>query len=85
MSVSSLKISYLCRRQSTTSLLTLTLCLGLLVAPEQAAAQIVPVCDRTPEVRDEIVRLVQGVRDCADVTKANLGACAAEIDLLRKR
>ena len=32
----------------------------------------VPVCDRTPEVRAEIVRLVPGVSDCADVTEAHL-------------
>ena len=33
-------------------------------------AQITPVCDRTPEVRDEIVKLVPGVSNCADVTEA---------------
>ena len=41
---------------------------------EEATAQIVPVCDRTPEVRDEIVRLVPEIDDCADVTEAHLAA-----------
>ena len=33
---------------------------------------VTPVCDRTPEVRDVIVRAVPGVNDCADVTAAHL-------------
>ena len=33
-----------------------------------------PVCDRTPQVRDEIVRVVQGVSTCGDVTEAHLAA-----------
>ena len=32
-----------------------------------AAAQITPVCERTPEVRDEIVRLVPNKNDCAEI------------------
>ena len=72
MSVHSPKTSHLCRRRARGSLLTVTLSLGLLAASEPATAQIVPVCDRTPEVRDEIVRLVSGVKDCADVTEAHL-------------
>ena len=47
-------------------------------AAESAAAQIVPVCDRTAEVRDEIVRLVPGINDCADVTEAHLAAIEGE-------
>ena len=33
-----------------------------------------PVCDRTPQVRDEIVRVVQGVSTCGDVTEAHLAS-----------
>ena len=74
MSVHSPKISHLSRQRSATSLLTVTLSLGLLGAPEPATAQIVPVCDRTQLVRDEIVKLVPEVSDCADVTEAHLAA-----------
>ncbi len=31
-----------------------------------------PVCDRTPQVRDEIVRVIPGVSDCRNVTEAHL-------------
>ena len=72
MSVHSPKTSHLSRQRSMTPLRTLVLSLGLLAASEPAAAQIVPVCDRTPEVRDEIVKLVPEVSDCADVTEAHL-------------
>ena len=68
------KTSHLCRQQARSSLLTVILSFGLLGAPEPAAAQIVPVCDRTPEVRDEIVKLVPEAGDCADVTEAHLAA-----------
>ena len=33
-----------------------------------------PVCDRTPQVRDAIVRVVQGVSTCGDVTEAHLAS-----------
>ena len=33
-----------------------------------------PACDRTPQVRDEIVRVVQGVSTCGDVTEAHLAS-----------
>ena len=59
-------------RHSTTSLRVLVLSLGLLATPAAATAEIVPVCDRTPEVRDEIVKLVPEVSDCADVTESHL-------------
>ncbi len=72
MSVPTPKTSHLFRQRSMSSLLTVTLSLGLLAASAPATAQIVPVCDRTPEVRAEIVRLVPGVSDCADVTEAHL-------------
>ena len=58
----------------------LTAALGtilLLAAPVPATAQmpeVTPVCDRTPEVRDEIVRRIRGVSDCADVTEEHLAA-----------
>ena len=74
MSVHFPKIPHLWPQRSRGSLVTIALSLGLLAAPEPAAAQIVPVCDRTPEVRDEIVKLVPEVSDCADVTEAHLAA-----------
>ncbi|MDE2927995.1 MAG: leucine-rich repeat domain-containing protein [Acidobacteriota bacterium] len=78
MSVDFPKITHHCRQRFTGSLLTLTLSLALLATPEQAGAQIVAVCDRTPEVRDEIVKLVPEVSDCADVTEAHLAAIEGE-------
>ena len=59
-------------KKSLSSLLTAILAVGLLVAPESTMAQITPVCDRSPDVRDEIVKRVPGVSDCADVTEADL-------------
>ena len=52
----------------------------LLVASTQAApapavaqtAPVTPVCDRSPDIRDEIVKRVPGVSDCADVTAEHL-------------
>ena len=81
MSVHTPKTSHLCRQRSRGSLLTVTLSLGLLAASEPAAAQIVPVCDRTPEVRDEIVKLVPDVSDCTDVTEAHLATIEGVLDL----
>ena len=78
MSIHFPKPSHLCRLRSRGSLLTVTLSLGLLAAPAPAMAQIVPVCDRTPDVRAEIVRLVPGVSGCADVTEAHLAAIEGE-------
>ena len=74
MSVHSPKDSYLCRQRTATSLLTVTFSLGLLATIENATARIVPVCDRTPEVRDEIVKLVPEVDDCGAVTAVHLAA-----------
>ena len=74
MSVYSLKTPYHCRQRPTASLLAATLSLGLLVTIEPLMAQFVPVCDRTPAVRDEIVKLVPEIDDCADVTKTHLAA-----------
>ena len=45
---------------------------GLLGAPQFAMAQITPVCERTPDMRDEIVKRVPGVSDCANVTAEHL-------------
>ena len=55
------------RWQRSTIFLLIVVLLAIL---EPAMAQITPVCDRTPEVRDEIVKLVPGVSNCADVTEA---------------
>ena len=54
-------------------LLTATLGMMLLAAAETASAQITPVCDRTVQVRDEIVRRAR-VSDCGAVTEAHLEA-----------
>ena len=35
---------------------------------------LTPVCDRTPQVRDEIVAVVPGISTCGDVTEAHLTA-----------
>ncbi len=78
MSVHTPKTSHLCRRRSPTFLPAIALTVGLLVTTKHATAQIVPVCDRTPDVRAEIVRLVPGVSDCADVTEAHLAAIEGE-------
>ena len=56
----------------------------LLAAPVPAMAQmpgVTPVCDRTPEVRDEIVRRIPGVSDCADVTEEHLAAFQGSLSL----
>ncbi len=58
----------------------------LLAAPVPAMAQmpgVTPVCDRTPEVRDEIVRRIPGVSDCADVTEEHLAAFQGSPQSLR--
>ena len=60
-------------------LLTATLGMMLLAAAETASAQITPVCDRTAQVRDEIVRRA-GVSDCNAVTEEHLEAIR-ELDL----
>ena len=79
MSIHSPKTSYPRPQRSTSSLLAVTLV--LLAAPEPATAQIVPVCDRTPAVRDGIVNLVPEVNDCADVTEAHLVEVHGTLDL----
>ena len=81
MSVHTLKIEHPRRLRSTTSMLTVTLGLILLAVPEKATAQIVPVCDRTPEVRDAIVEKVPDVNDCGDVTEAHLAVIKGFLDL----
>ena len=81
MSVHTLKIAQLRRLRSTTLLLTVTLGLVLLAVPEKAMAQIVPVCDRTPEVRDAIVEEIPDVSDCGEVTEAHLAEIDGVIDL----
>ena len=78
MSAPSPKTSHLCRQRARISLFTVTVGFGLMGAAEPAAAQIVPVCDRTAEVREEIVRLVPGIDDCVDVTEAHLAAIEGE-------
>ena len=50
------------------------------VAPSRNTVTIArntAVCDRTEQVRDEIVAAVPGVTDCADVTDAHLAAIAS--------
>ena len=47
------------------------------------AGGITPVCDRTPQVRDEIVAAVSGVSNCRNVTEAHLAAITI-LDLQRK-
>ena len=81
MSVLTLKIAQLRRWRSTTLVLTVTLGLVLLAVPEKASAQIIPVCDRTPEVRDAIVEQIPDVSDCADVTEAHLAEIDGVLDL----
>ena len=81
MSVHTLKIEHPRRLRSTTSMLTVTLGLILLAVPEKAMAQIVPVCDRTPEVRDAIVGKIPDVSDCGDVTEAHLAVIKGFLDL----
>ena len=81
MSVHTLKIAHRCRLRTATSLLTVTLGLVLLAVSEKATAQIVPVCERTPEVRDAIVGKIQAVSDCGDVTEAHLAEIDGVLDL----
>ncbi len=81
MSVLTLKIASLRRWRSTTLVLTVTLALVLLAVPETATGQIVPVCDRTLEVRDVIVEQIPDVSDCADVTEAHLAEIDGVLDL----
>ena len=81
MSLHTLKSAHPCRLRSTTSLLTVTLGLILLAVPEKATAQIVPVCDRTPEVRDAIVEQIPDVSDCVDVTEGHLAEIEGVLDL----
>ena len=81
MSVLTLKIAQLRRWRSTTLVPTVTLGLVLLSVPGKAAAQIVPVCDRTPEVRDVIVEKIPDVSECGDVTEAHLAVITGFLDL----
>ena len=43
---------------------------------------LTPVCDRTPQVRDEIVAAVPSVSDCNDVTEAHLAAITGTLSLI---
>ena len=54
------------------SLLTIML-LAVAVLPALSHAQTVNICDRTPQVRDEIMRAI-GANDCATVTVRQLAA-----------
>ena len=54
---------------------------GALALPSTAEAQITPVCDRTVQVRDEIVDEVSGVSACANVTAAHLAAITSLFSL----
>ena len=58
--------------------------LGILVmaVPKWTMAQITPVCDRTPGVRDAIVKLVPGKNDCADVNEADLAGIEGVLRLV---
>lgn len=66
-------IPQLRRRKSTTLPLAAMLGIFVVAAPKWAMAQqITPVCDRTPGVRDEIVKRVPGKSHCADVDAGDL-------------
>ena len=73
------------QRRPESILLPAALALFLLAAlPVQAVAQangVTPVCERTPRVRDEIVTLIAGVSDCADVTEAHLAGIEEILNL----
>ena len=73
------------QKKSKPFLLKPAVCVALLLAfPALAVAQtnfVTPVCDRTPRVRDEIVRLVSTVSDCTDVTEAHLAEIEEALDL----
>ena len=45
---------------------------------------VLPVCDRTPEVRDAIVGLVPEVSDCSDVTEEHLKSITGVLSLARQ-
>ena len=51
------------------------------VAQALAAIRSLPVCDRTPSVRDAIVGTVEGVTACADVTDEHLPAITGDLSL----
>ena len=72
-------------RRPESNLLPAAWALFLLAAlPVQAVAQangVTPVCERTPRVRDEIVTLIAGVSDCADVTEAHLAGIEEILNL----
>ena len=56
----------------------------VLASPEQATAIVVikeGVCDRTPQVRDEILRQISGVGDCAEVTDDDLSGVSRILSL----
>ena len=55
-----------------------------LASPDRTAAIVVikeGVCDRTPQVRDGVLRLISGVSDCADVTDDHLSGITGILDL----
>ena len=54
---------------------------GIAPATDTATVTIVVagICERTPEVRDVLVDLISGVRNCADVSAAHLAAITARL------
>ena len=42
---------------------------------------VIPVCDRTPQVRDAILDEISSISDCAQVTEAHLAAIAIRLSL----
>ena len=56
----------------------------VLASSDRTAAIVVikeGVCDRTPQVRDEILRQISGVSDCADVTDDDLSGVSRVLSL----
>ena len=76
-----------------TVIITATTTTGLTLSPsaltvtitdnDTSVSTVTPVCDRTPQVRDEIVEVVPSVSDCNNVTEAHLAAIAS-LDLLER-
>ena len=56
----------------------------VLASPDQTTAIVVikeGVCDRTPQVRGEVLRKISGVNDCAEVTDGHLSRVTRILDL----
>ena len=82
MSMTRLRIPPLHRMRSTRIPLTTMLGILVMAAPKWTMAQITPVCDRTPGVRDAIVKSVPGKNDCADVNEADLAGIEGVLRLV---